>query len=81
MEGAMDDQLQNHNVDNDLQPRLEFQNGADAAGLWFAAAALIAVLAAGIIIYRAGNREIRTAAIDGGPASSLITPPPMLPSR
>jgi hypothetical protein len=36
--------------------------------MWFAAAVLFAVLAAGIIIYRAANDDIRTAANDTLPA-------------
>jgi len=44
----------------------------DTSGMWFAAAVLFAVLAAGIIIYRAANDDIRTAANDtlAAPASS-----------
>ena len=40
----------------------------DTSGMWFAAVALFAVLAAGIIIYRAANDDIRTAANDTLPA-------------
>ncbi|MGO8922777.1 MAG: hypothetical protein ACLQF4_07555 [Xanthobacteraceae bacterium] len=37
----------------------------DASGMWFAAAVLFAVLAAGIIVYRAANDDIiRTASND-----------------
>jgi len=48
------------------EPKLE--NSVDTSGLWFAAAVLFAVLAAGIIIYRAVNDDIRTASIDTLPA-------------
>ena len=34
----------------------------DAAGYWFLAAVLFAFIAAGIIVYRAGNTEMQTAA-------------------
>jgi hypothetical protein len=40
----------------------------DTSGMWFAAAVLFAVLAAGIIIYRATNDDIHTAANDIPPA-------------
>ena len=40
----------------------------ETSGMWFAAAVLFAVLAAGIIIYRAANDDIRTAANDILPA-------------
>jgi hypothetical protein len=35
-----------------LPTKLELENTMDASGMWFAAAVLFAVLAAGIIIYR-----------------------------
>jgi len=44
-------------VDCKLPPRVEFENSADATGLWFAAAMLCAVLAAGVIVYRTGNSD------------------------
>ena len=40
----------------------------DTSGMWFAAVVLFAVLAAGIIIYRAANDDTRTAANDTLPA-------------
>ncbi len=39
-------------LDSNLPPTLQLQNSADAIGICFAAAVLIAVLAAGTIIYR-----------------------------
>jgi hypothetical protein len=47
---------------------LKIENTVDTSGMWFAAAVLFAVLAAGIIIYRAANDDIRTAANDTLPA-------------
>ena len=47
---------------------LRLENTVDTSGMWFAAAVLFAVLAAGIIIYRAANDGIRTAANDIPPA-------------
>lgn len=44
--------------------KVEFSNGADAIGLWFAAAILCAVLTAGVIVYRNANSDIVTAAND-----------------
>ena len=57
---------------SELRTELELENTLDTGGMWFAAALLFAVLAAGIIIYRAANNDIRTAANDilPAPASS-----------
>ena len=52
----------------ELPTELKLENTLDTSGMWFAAAALFAVLAAGIIIYRAANDDIRTAANDTLPA-------------
>ena len=56
----------------ELPSELRIENTMDTSGMWFAAAVLFAVLAAGIIIYRAANDDIRTAANDilPAPASS-----------
>jgi hypothetical protein len=57
----------------ELPTKLKLENTMDASGMWFAAAVLFAVLAAGIIIYRAANDDIiRTASNDTltAPASS-----------
>ena len=53
---------------SELRTELELENTLDTGGMWFAAAVLFAVLAAGIIIYRAANDDIRTAANDTLPA-------------
>ena len=53
---------------SEVPSELELENTMDASGMWFAAAVLFAVLAAGIIIYRAANDDIRTAANDTLPA-------------
>jgi len=48
-----------------LPTKLKLENTMDASGMWFAAAVLFAVLAAGIIVYRAANDDIiRTASND-----------------
>jgi hypothetical protein len=48
----------------ELPTKLKLENTMDASGMWVAAAVLFAVLAAGIIIYRAANDDIRTASND-----------------
>ena len=48
----------------ELPNRLKLGNTVDTSGMWFAAVVLFAVLAAGIIIYRAANDDIRTASND-----------------
>jgi hypothetical protein len=50
--------------DRGLHPDLEFKTAADATGYWFAAAVFFAFLAAGIIVYRTANSDVRTASID-----------------
>jgi hypothetical protein len=70
----MDDQKQNYQCDSDLPPKLEFENAADSSGLWFAAAVVFAVIAAGIIVYRTATSDpIRTAANDP-PAAARADP-------
>jgi hypothetical protein len=50
--------------------KLEFENAIDTAGMWFAAGAIFAMLAAGVILYRAVDKDIRTASHDAMPAIS-----------
>ena len=64
----MDNNGSKLNDKSELPSELELENTVDTSGLWFAAAVLFAVLAAGIIIYRAANNDIRTAATDTLPA-------------
>jgi hypothetical protein len=59
----------------------EFENGPDATGYWFAAAVMFAVLAAGIIVYRAGNSDTVIARNDPAPPwaqADPIAPPPLV---
>ena len=72
MEGSMDNNGSKLNDKSGVPSVLELENTMDTSGMWFAAAVLFAVLAAGIIIYRAANDDIRTAANDtlAAPASS-----------
>jgi hypothetical protein len=61
---------------DDLPNKLEFENCADTTGMWFAAAVLFAVLAAGIIVYRTAMNDhpgIHTATNDV-PASARTDP-------
>ena len=50
--------------ESEVPTELKLENSVDTSGMWFAAAVLFAVLAAGIIIYRADSDDIRTAAND-----------------
>ena len=59
---------------SELPTELELENTLDTGGMWFAAVVLFAVLAAGIIIYRAANDDIRT-------ASNVVLPAPASSSR
>jgi hypothetical protein len=63
-EGSMDNKKSKLSDKPELPTKLKLENTMDASGIWFAAAALFAVLAAGIIIYRAANDDIRTASND-----------------
>jgi hypothetical protein len=65
----------------DAPVELEFENGPDATGYWFAAAVMFAVLAAGIIIYRAANSDTVMARNDTAPPAAQadpIAPPPLI---
>ena len=53
---------------SELPTELKLENTVDTSGMWFTAAVLFAVLVAGIVIYRAANDDIRTAANDTLPA-------------
>ena len=64
----MDNNGSKLNDKSELPSELKLENTLDTSGMWFAAAVLFAVLAAGIIIYRAANDGIRTAANDIPPA-------------
>jgi hypothetical protein len=68
----MDNNGSKLNDKSELPTELKLENTMDTSGMWFAAAVLFAVLAAGIIIYRTANNDIRTAATDilPTPASS-----------
>jgi hypothetical protein len=68
MEGSMDNNGSKLNDKSELPTELRLENTVDTSGMWFAAAVLFAVLAAGIIIYRAANADIRTATNDTLPA-------------
>ena len=68
MEGSMDNNGSKLNDKSGVPSELELENTMHTSGMWFAAAVLFAVLAAGIIIYRAANDGIRTAANDIPPA-------------
>jgi hypothetical protein len=68
MEGSMDNNGSKLSDKSELPSKLELENTVDTSGMWFAAAVLFAVLAAGIIIYRTVNDDIRTAANDTLPA-------------
>ena len=79
----MDQPMKKHDVEYDrygLEPRLDSGQAPDAAGYWFLAAVLFAFIAAGIIVYRAGNAETQTAANYRASAQSdPLTSPPIVP--
>jgi hypothetical protein len=58
---------------------LEFEVATDTTGYWFAAAVIFAFLAAGIMVYRTGNPDIRTASNDTAVAAraSPVDLPPL----
>ena len=67
-----------------LERRLDAERAPDAAGYWFLAAVLFAFIAAGIIVYRAGNTEMQTAAnYSSHPAAQTdqLDPQPLLLER
>ena len=65
-----------------LERRLDAERAPYAAVYWFMAAVLFAFIAAGIIVYRAGNTEVQTAAnYSSHPAmqSDPVMSPPIVP--
>jgi hypothetical protein len=64
MEGSMDNNGRKLSDESEVPTELKLGNTMDTSGMWFAAAVLFTVLAAGIIIYRAANNDILTAAND-----------------
>jgi hypothetical protein len=66
-----------------LENGTEFKSQPDATGYWFAAAVLFAFVAAGVIVYRSGGDEFRTAVNDVPAATqtSPIDPPPLLKAQ
>ena len=64
----MDNNGSKLNDKSELPSERKLENTLDTSGMWFAAAVLVVVLAAGVIIYRAANNDIRTAANDTLPA-------------
>jgi hypothetical protein len=85
----MDQPMRKSDLDFDydsygLERRLNSERAPDAAGYWFLAAVLFAFIAAGIIVYRAGNAEMQTAAnYSDHPAAqtSQLDPHPLLQAR
>jgi hypothetical protein len=67
-----------------LEHRLDAERTPDAVGYWFLAAVPFAFIAAGIIVYRAGNSEVQTAAnYASHPAAQTdqLDPQPLLLER
>jgi hypothetical protein len=63
-----------------LERSLESERAPDTTGYWFLAAVLFAFIAAGIIVFRAGNTEMQTAANYGQAAQSdPVMSPTILP--
>ena len=83
----MDQPMKKPNLDFDydsygLDRRLDTERTPDTAGYWFLAAVLFAFIAAGIIVYRAGNAETQTAAnYPSNPTaqSDPVASPPIVP--
>jgi hypothetical protein len=83
----MDQPMKKSDLDFDyesygLERRLDSEREPDAAGYWFLAAVLFAFIAAGIIVYRAGNAEIQSAAnYSNNPTAQTdpVTSPPIVP--
>ena len=79
----MDNEMRTENNKSDpgIPVALEFENGPDATGYWFAAAVLFAVLAAGFIVYRAANLDTVVASNQIVPVpaqTNPITPSPLI---
>jgi hypothetical protein len=83
----MDQPMKKHDFDfhydrYGVERSLESEQAPEMAGYWFLAAVLFAFIAAGIIVYRAGNAEIQTAAnYPNHPAAQAdpVASPPIVP--
>jgi hypothetical protein len=63
MEGSMNKPMHKRMLGYDYREHeLHLGRATEAATYWLTAAALIAFLAAGVIVYRSGNPELRTVA-------------------
>jgi hypothetical protein len=83
----MDQPMKKSDLDFDydsygLERRLDTERTPDTAGYWFLTAVLFAFIAAGIIVYRAGNAEVQTAAnYPSNPTAQTdpVASPPIVP--
>jgi hypothetical protein len=73
MEGSVNSETYKKSNKSERPRKVEFSNGADAMGLWFAALVLCAVLTAGVILYRIGNSDVVTASNDLPPHAATMT--------
>jgi hypothetical protein len=81
LEGQMDNETSKQSFKFNPDAPVELENGPDATGYWFTAVVICAVLAAGIIIYRAANSDTVIARNDIAPPaaqSDPIAPPPLV---
>ena len=63
MDKPHDDKLLDFEYDRyHLNRDLELDHGPDTAGYWFLATVMFAFIAAGVIVYHAGNADVQTAA-------------------
>ena len=58
----------NNKNKQDGEPELPTIEAMDGSGMWFAAAVLFAVLAAGTIVYRVANDDVGVALSDTAPS-------------
>jgi hypothetical protein len=71
----MGNNVKTQNVKSEISPAPEFGDAVDATGLWFAVVVLCAVLAAGVIVYRTGNADLRMASNEVAAKPGVVTTP------
>jgi len=62
------------------QPKIEQDGESEAIALWFAAIVLLAFFVAGVMVYREGDSDFRTAANDVAPAATTQASPSQAPA-
>ena len=76
----MENPVNEPNSEIGYKPKIERDGESEAIALWFAAIVLLAFFVAGVMVYRGGDSDFRTAANDVAPAATLQASPSQAPA-